>query len=333
MNTPEVPASVQVSLSGPAQLLQAVPYLLGHAGLGDDLVLICTREHRHTLALRMDLSLLGHPALWERISVPLSAAGADAVHLIAYLSGQVDENVLAGLHTAFTLAALTCPPHLGILRAITTAGGTWWDHDLSAAAPGGPGNAVGEDAATALSLGVALGVPARDRDQVLSTLDPHPGEVLAAVSAAIGALPERTSAQRRQVVAMALARRAGRPVDFEIAEAAAVLDALTDVLARDEALIAAHHEHAAWTWLALVPFAPPAWVPPVATVAAVAVHQRGNSLLAGAALERALAVDSRYRLARLFRRVLDHGITPTEVRRQILEPACRDLNTGEVDQP
>ena len=87
MTIPEVPASARVNLSGPAQLVQAVPYLLGHAGLNDDLVLICTRAERHTLAMRTDLALLGQVGLWERISAPLSAAGADAVHLIATRRG------------------------------------------------------------------------------------------------------------------------------------------------------------------------------------------------------------------------------------------------------
>ena len=102
---------------------------------------------------------------------------------------EVDAAVLADLHTLFALATVTCPPHLGIRRVITTAAGTWWEHDLSAPAPTGPGRAVAEDAATGLSLGVALGVPARDRDQVRSTLAAHPEPVLAAVTTAIDALP------------------------------------------------------------------------------------------------------------------------------------------------
>ncbi|NLT54594.1 MAG: DUF4192 family protein [Actinomycetales bacterium] len=326
MSTSEVPASTRVNLCGPAQLVQAVPYLLGHAGLADDLVLICARAERHTLALRMDLAVLGHPGLWERISAPLDAAGADAVHLIAYPAA-VDDAVLAGLHVLFALAALSCPPSLRIRRAVTAAAGAWWEHDLCAAAPAGPGRAVGEDAGTALSLGVALGVPARDRDQVLSTLDSHPGQVLARVAAAIEAFPTRTFAERRQVVTGALHRRVGRPVDFDVAEAAGVLEALGDVRVRDEALVAAHREHAAWTWPVLVPFAPPAWLAPVATLAAVAVHQRGNSVLAQAAIERALAVDAGYRMALLMRQVLDLGLTPGDVRRHVLEVAARELGT------
>ena len=216
---------------------------------------------------------------------------------------------------------MTCPSHLGIRRVITTAAGTWWEHDLSTAAPTGRGRAVGEDAATGLSLGVALGVPARDRDQVLSTLEPHPEPVLAAVTAAIAALPERTRDQRRQAVTQALHRRAARPVDFDVPEAASVLEALGDVRVRDEAMVTAHRVHG-WNGPGALR---PRWLAPVATLAAVAVHQRGNSVLAQAALQRALTVDAGYRMALMMRQVLHHGLTPADVRRRVLDPAARDL--------
>jgi hypothetical protein len=315
-----------VNLAGPDAIVQAVPYLLGHAGLHEDLVVVCTRNHRHALVLRVGLTHLGTAALWARTADAMAAAGTEAVYLVAYPAGPVTDTTLAHLHTAFDCAAVLRPPHLKISRAITTADGRWWEHDLTGPAPAGPGTPVTDDPAVTLGLSIGFGVPARDRDQILATLAAHPEPVLRQVHQAIDGLPKaRTRDQRRRAAHQALAARAARPVSWQIPEAAAVLDALTDSWVRDELVVVSDRQHAAWTWSTLLPYAPPRWLAPVATLTAVAVHQRGDGILARAAIDRALQADPGYRLAGMFRQVLDLGLTPQAVRDNLLTPVAQEL--------
>ena len=254
----------------------------------------------------------------------MAAAGTEAVYLVAYPAGPVTDTTLQHLHTAFECAAVLRPPHLRISAAITTDGARWWLHDLTGPAPAGPGTPVTDDPAVTLGLSVGCGVPARDRDQI--ALAAHPEQVLAQVRQAIDALPRaRTRDQRRRTAQQAMAARAARPVPWRMGEAAAVLDALTDVLVRDELAVVCHLEHAAWTWSTLLPYAPRNWLAPVATLAAVAVHQRGDGVLARAAIDRALQADPAYRFAVMFGQVLDFGLTPQHVRDNVLAPAAREL--------
>ncbi|HEY6793511.1 MAG TPA: hypothetical protein VI248_02385 [Kineosporiaceae bacterium] len=100
------PVPVQrVSLRGAPALVQAVPYLLGYADLGDDLVLIATREHLTVLTVAVDLDALPDAHLWTAITPALERAGAAVVHLVAYPATPVNDARLAGLHAAFVAAA------------------------------------------------------------------------------------------------------------------------------------------------------------------------------------------------------------------------------------
>jgi Domain of unknown function (DUF4192) len=308
--------------------VQAVPYLLGYADLGDDLVLIATREHLAVLTVAVDLNSLADVHLWTATAPALERAGATEVHLIAYPAAPVNDARLAHLHAAFTAAVGTHPDKLTAGLLATTARGRCWTHNLTAPAPTGPGLPVPEDSALTLSLSLAHGAPAATRAHLLATLRPHPASVLDAVTAAISAMPRALRDDLLKRATRALERRRHRPQGWSVAEAADVLQALTDTTVRDQMVLRSPDPHAAWTWLSLLPFAPTSWRAPVGTLAALAAHQRGDGLTARACVQQALAADPGYRLARMVTQVLDLGLTPTQVRTHVLEPAARQMGRG-----
>ncbi|HEY6793512.1 MAG TPA: DUF4192 family protein, partial [Kineosporiaceae bacterium] len=199
---------------------------------------------------------------------------------------------------------------------------------MSAPPPAGPGLPVTEDSALTLSLSLAHGAPAATREHLLAPLRPHPASVLNSVATAIAALPRASRDEALERVTRALHRRRHRPQGWSVAEAADVLDALTDLAVRDQMVLCSPEPHTAWTWLSLLPFAPTGWRAPVGTLAALAAHQRGDGVTARACVQRALNADPGYRLARMVSQVLDLGLTPAQVRTNVLEPAARQMDHG-----
>ena len=217
------------------------------------------------------------------------------------------------------------PAGIEVGRVVTVAQGRWWAHDVTGPAPQGPGTPIVDDPALTLGLSVAHGVPAASRAHVVATIGHHPDPVLAHVQTHLRALPGRGPAQRLALARQALARRTARPIEWTIPEAADVLDAVTDRTVRDHLLVVCDHEHAAWTWSTLLPYAPRRWRAPVATLTAFAAHQRGEGVLARAAVTEAVTADPDYALARMFTQVLDLGLTPRQVHDDLLAPAAAEL--------
>jgi hypothetical protein len=314
-----------VRLRGPGDLVQAVPYLLGFTGLSDDLALVATRDYLTVLTVRTDLAALTAGNLWPAAGAALTSAQASAVHLVAYPACPLTDAALRALHAHLVGAVAARPAGIEAGRVVTVAQGRWWAHDVAGPAPQGPGTPMADDPALTLGLSVAHGVPAASRAHVVATIARHPDPVLAQVQACLSGLPGRGQAQRLALARDALARRTARPLEWAIPEAAGVLDALQDRRVRDHLLVVCDHEHAAWTWSALLPYAPRRWRPPVATLTAFAAHQRGEGLLARAAVTGALTADPGYALARMFSQVLDLGLTPHQVRDNLLVPAAAEL--------
>jgi hypothetical protein len=292
-------------------------------------VLLATRGRRTVLTLRLDLGALAAGALWSAtVAEALIAAQADHVHVITYPVGPVTDATLATLHTDLVIAAAARPRPLGIAHVVTVADGTWWVHDLHAPAPAGPGTPIVDNPALTLGLAVGYGAPAPSRAHAVSVLDRRPDPVLTQVKSLIARIGPRGTTTRTQAARAALARRTDRPLDWNLPEAADVLDALTDRHTRDVLVVRSHDQHAWWTWSSLLPYAPRGWRAPVATMVAFAAHQRGDGLLAGAAVHQALDADPSYALARMFAQVLNLGLTPAQVRDDLLAPAAAELADG-----
>lgn len=173
----------------------------------------------------------------------------------------------------------------------------------------------------------------RSRDDVRSLLAPLGGAARGEVAEQIDALQSTALGEwdlldaACQVLAQrAEARRLGHPVprttpsDIALCALAAshvpTRDRLLTVIAADRALDGAD------VWLESAQLVPTTYVASVATMAAVCAYLRGNGVLAGCAIDRALETDPHHSLAALMEVTLEHGIPPDEVR-QMLE-SCLD---------
>jgi hypothetical protein len=307
--------SRRILLGDPGELTIAVPYLLGHTGQSDDLALIAQDGARVVLVLRVDLAALPSHAVWATSIRALANARARTVQLLAYPAAPVTDALLARLHADLAHTATTSPPGVTVTRALTVTAGRWWAHDLTGnTPPAGPGTPVVDNPALTLSLTLGYGVPAASRHAAVSVLDPHPRPVLDQVARLLQQLPARTRSQRHAAVQAAHAARAERPCGWTLPDAASVIDAVTDIGVRDLALAHVGRESGWWVWSTLLPYAHGLWAAPVATLLAVTAHQRGDGVLANAAIARALTADPGYHLARLYRQILDAAIPPDQVR-------------------
>ncbi|GLY33430.1 hypothetical protein Kisp02_67950 [Kineosporia sp. NBRC 101731] len=304
-----------------------MPLILGVQHLSDDLVLLATQEGTTVLTARIDLNAVAEQVVWASIRHALTKAAAEQVHLVAFPHEPVTDQVLESLHRDLVHLAATAPAWLTIGWVITSAHGQWWLHDLNGSAPLGAGSAGREDPPVTLALKLARGVPAGSHQEVEAATAPHPSAVLDGVRQALAALPQgRLRSVRRVAAGEALSVRRERPVQWGAVEAAGVLDALMDVQVRDELVIRSDEAHTSWTWSSLLPFAPPAWVAPVATLAAFAAYQHGHSILARVSLARALDADPEYTLARLLQQAMQMAMSPQDIRQHILAPAHDKLS-------
>jgi hypothetical protein len=220
-------ARQRVRLTGAADLITTVPYLIGHTGLADDLVIVAQSGSRVVLTVRVDLAALTAGALWTSALAALTQAGARTVHLIAYPAGPVTDATLRGLHPVLAAACAARAPGLDVERVLTVSGDRWWAHDpTSGDAPQGPGTLVPDNPGLTLQLALGYGVPAASRGHAIAVLDPHPDPVRARVGHLLRHLPPATREQRSAVVDAAHAARTDRPTGWRLEEAAAVPAAL-----------------------------------------------------------------------------------------------------------
>src|SRR3984957_2010663 len=109
--------------------------------------------------------------------------------------------------------------------------------------------------------------------------------------------------------------RAGQPIGPEPAAWLAV--ALRELRVRDDAwarMLPEYNAEHTRLWTELTRLAPPGYVAAPASLLAFVAWPAGDGALANIALDRALADDKRYSMARLLRRALDSGAAPSVAR-------------------
>jgi len=109
--------------------------------------------------------------------------------------------------------------------------------------------------------------------------------------------------------------RAGGALGLE--PAAWLIVALRELRVRDDAwarMLPEHNAEHTRLWADLTRLAPPGYVAAPASLLAFVAWQAGDGTLANIALDRALADDRRYSMARLLRRALDSGAPPSVAR-------------------
>ena len=340
-NTAPYPAPAARSvlrLSSPADVVAAVPYLVGFQP-ARSAVLLSLRKPRERVGLTM------------RVDLPPPEDAADVVtDLLPYLRRDRADKVIVVLYgTASDAAALWATlqhafhrDRLPIREALRIADGRWWSYlcdnpeccppdgteILSPTEPGGPTRVGAEFVSAGL---MALG----SREELVDTVQPDPPAV-AALQELLA--PAARDAVRRVVSpgGLAAARRDWQRLVVRVLEArsrqhpaprlddALVVDlliALADIPTRDVAAEWASDRDPSVAgsvkslWLELTRRAPAPYDVAPATLLAHAAWYAGNGALARVAVERALASDPSYRLALLIEQVLDAGVDPATARR------------------
>jgi hypothetical protein len=345
---PEAPTRVR--LSDPGEVVAAVPALLGFPPRSSLVALsLRGRRARVGLCLRVDLPSGDDVArVAEQVAGHLVRDGAAATVLVLYVPADVGTRAGPGAGPDAAVAdacVQACArAEVEVRDALRVTGGRWWSYRCGEAGccpPEGspvPPSAESPVTVAAVAEGRALWP---DRDDAVAVLTPpeerdaarmrgvcaeagatgaEEGDGAAGRGAAratgTGPSARRTAAGLRRV--SGLLDRLGDPrTTVSDAEVAAVARLLADRTVRDEVALWAPGERGARLSRLLVTVVQrvpsPYDLEAAATLACVA-HQRGEGVLARAAVERALLTDPAHRLTRLVEAALDAGVPPSALK-------------------
>jgi len=309
-------------ISGPSELLAAVPYLLGFHPT-DSLVLVGMRERRVVVTARLDLADTEQHGALEHAIGAMARGGAGSVIAVAYPStGSVPD--WAGLARRLILIAGEC--RCGLADALLVRDGRWWslvctdDCCPPEGRPIEPGTSAFEAFATYEGM-----VVLPDRAAVEEQLTPYPDEERArldplveqeqraAVRAVLrGEHQRRERSVKRGLFAVARASLAPRwqpPNDAEVVRFGVALAAIPF---RDSTWLAvdAGRLDGRPLWLELARRLPsPLELAPL-LLFGWSAWRAGEAAVAGMAADRALSVDPAYTAADLLMAAVTSGMNP-----------------------
>ena len=345
MEPTSITASPVVRLATSAEIVDAVPYLVGFQPR-DSLVVVSLRGPRGRVGMtaRVDLP---EPAMVEacvrELVRHLRRDGASRAVVATYPPTE------GPAHPAVRALADAFPDRLraagiSLTDLLCVFDGRWWSLGCPSAdcCPPGGTPLSGEVSV----LGAAMAVEGRSvlpsREALADTLRPHGGALGVAMARALprldGALADRVwrgrrdevEAESRQLYEMAVRRRLDGAASLDVDEAARLILGLDDVPVRDEVVswVEGDWGQATRGLLAdLVRHAvPPFHVVPLTVLAWVA-YQQGDATLAGLAVERALACDRAYALARILDDAIATGLDPA-VFRSVRRDVARRCSGG-----
>jgi hypothetical protein len=329
-----------VKVSRPADILGMLPHRIGFTPT-ESIVVICLHgsRRRDGLVMRLDLAPEECDA---QVSADLTGravkAGATGAVLVCYTDVPASESsTLPRRALIEAMLAELAGGGVAVVDAILVHGGRWWsylcedtsccppegtviDSDLTPSAAHYAAESVGQGAVVladrqALERSIRPPDDRSEADRCRQALEEAADEVIDAVGdVGPAALRTRTLALLRDVVA----RRAGGAEGASEQEAARIILGLRAKDARDEAatLVLETDPHALIAVLsALARRAPDRDAAPVCTVLAWAAYAAGQGALANVAVERALACEPGYELARLIEQGLAAMIPPADVMR------------------
>lgn len=332
-----------VRVSSTADLVASVPYLVGFTPQRSVVVMSLRGPRRRGgLTARVDLPppglerTVGVEALVSALVPPVVRDGAREVVVVVYGDDPWDADVRPHLDVVEQLQQGFASFDVTVKEAAYVGAERFWSYTctLDACCPqaGRPVDQLGSGvvAATFVAQGRA---PMADRSAMLATVGP-PGPL---VAAAVRSVAERESRWRgaglhEDAVAAfdtLVQRRAlgGPPATPD--EAGLVLAGLVDVCVRDEVAL----RHCGWLSDAcsdveegrdpvtavlhdLATCSDGDWAVAPLTLLALQYWDEGDGALANACLDRALAADPGYRMARLAEQMLRAGIAPSRVEQQ-----------------
>jgi hypothetical protein len=334
MSSPAEPLPEAVRLRDPAEVVAAIPHLLGFVP-DESVVALSLRETgRIGLSIRLDLgdeSCDGEIA--GILATRMRQDGADAV-IVAVFTAAPD--VGADLPRRGLVDAIDDALPVRLRDALLVRDDRWWSY-LCADADCCPveGRPVDTTSTGAAALAAVHAFQGRavlpDRESVVASLRPVQGIAAVSMGQAIdraaaafaGDGPSFVAAARTHTHAL-LDRYAVPPARLTDDEAATVVVAAHDIELRDEMIgwTAERHDPMHGLLRDLVRRAQPPLDAPVCTVLAWLAYSDGDGLVAATALGRALRSDPCYRLAGMLATALAAQVHPRELRRALRRSAA-----------
>jgi hypothetical protein len=349
--------SPAVRITGPADLVGAIPYLLGFVPDRSVVAVALhgdSRSARLGLTLRVDLPPAPSVADCAAfITGHLVRAGAKATIVVLYADG---EGLPCDLDQLIhELGRCTAAARVDLWDVLQVAKDAWRSCLCGDAACCPPGGTPIDSTAPSLVQvhAVAAGLSALPSRQALAdTLKPAESRAVAAVSREISRVIARRASQSRNAVESRRARtvRMAKEIVYQRQlgwrtpllpwRAARLLTGLADVGARDRCCQWTSGEQgsaAVSLWTELVRLSPPSYAAAPATLLAYVAWQQGFGALANIAVQRALADAPDYSLAQLIGQALADGLDPAHCRPEILlatvlRPQGRDGPGGQHRQ-
>ena len=304
--------------SGPGEVLQVLPYLLGFHP-EESVVLIALRDRRILVSARYDLK--APPEMAVPWMVAAGREGATSILVVLY-SATLDGPPLAHREHADRLAELAADRELTLTDRLAVGADRWWSYDCSnrrcCPPEGTPIDRAGAAAVGAVAEGL---VSLPRRSDLEAELAPLPGRVVqvsGALERADHDRPVDLSPEEHRARDWATVRRFVRECErrqdpIPADEAAAVLWALRDLHVRDATLghlVDGPQPQVTRAWAELVQMAPPLWRAPVATLYAFWCYAAGQGARTNVGIEVALAADPDYSMAHLLDQVVGSGVHP-----------------------
>jgi len=330
-------AKPRVRVSSPADVLAVVPHLLGfHPALSFVVIGAAGPRRQVELGFRYDLP-----------DPPDAAVAAEiADHAVGVLTERRMSTVIGVGYgpgrlvtpVADALAAAVRRRRLRLRELLRVENGRYWSYLCGnvncCPADGTPFDYLSHPVAAAMTVAGLAAYP--DRETLAGTLAPLTGAAARAMDQAI----ERASARAQALVDQAQRDGAGNPLRPAIdagrrtvREAigryrsggritdedgfAALAVGLVHLPVRDDAwarMVPEHREAHLRLWADVVRRASGPWLPAPASLLAFTAWQSGDGTLANVALDRVLAADPDYSMARLLRDILAAGVPPSMAR-------------------
>lgn len=327
----------RLTLTSPADILAAVPYLVGFHP-HDSLIVIGIDDAEVKVTARWDLPV--PPGALSPLPQLMARERVTRLVAVGYGPG---ERVTPAIDQLRALTPTT------LCEALRADQGRYWSYlcDLPHCCPpeGTPYDPVSSPIATEAIVSGLVALP--DRATVEATVAPLSGPVRLAVrkatADAVAELRAKLSASSdadafardfvsrgliRVRAAIATAQAGGRIDDRQAARLG--LD-LAVIRVRDEAwtlLDDATQPAHLHLWKDLTRRLEPRFVPPAASLLAMAAWRSGTGALASIALDRALSLDPAYSMAGLLRHAMQHLLAPQSLTERMPSPADLDHAMG-----
>ncbi len=316
---------VRLRLSSPAEILTAVPYLIGFAPKRS-LVVICLRGKQVGLTMRLDLDVpraqMRHVVI-ERIR----ADGAASAVLLLFDPDAGSGKTRPGADVASPLIRALERAGIAVTDALGVRAGRFWSYlcqnpgccpPQGSPVPTGADDGHSQIAATFVGIGAA---PLASREELEASIAAVTGAQLTVLEACyeqVLARPVRHPLERWMAAVARYSEGPRRPGGvLTPLEAAQLVIALQRAAIRDQILSWTAGPERSGILDVLRELAPLALEPfdaQVLTSLAWAAYVSGDGALAAVALERALVAEPTHTLARLLVQALDGGIGPDQMR-------------------